>query len=254
MTPTEFITKARREAPISAIAIALSSIGQYYRVAEIRHLRRLVRELDIDCIFDVGANTGQYAQMLRRWVGFRGRIISFEPNPGLADSIIRRCGRDKLWTLERVALSSTTGSVLFNATEDSQFGSIERPRSDESSALSSNLVVNSRLEVPSETLSSAFDRLSSQFKFARPMLKMDTQGHDLSIFKSGINVTENFVAIQSELSFVPFYENVPLYQETIKEYEEAGFKLNAIFQNNRGSFPLMREMDCIMVNDKIVAY
>jgi FkbM family methyltransferase len=245
-----FISKIRREAAPSLISVALSSAGQYYRFPEIRHLRQMVDGLKIDCIFDVGANEGQYARMLRRWVGFRGRIISFEPNPDVLAKLSMASKNDPLWTVEPLALSSVSGKVTFNATSDTQFGSIEKPVDDEQSALRSHLSVTQRIEVESETLESAFVRLRERYGFERPLLKMDTQGHDLSVFRSGINIIENFVALQSELSFLPFYDNVPLFDETLTEYKICKFKLSAIFQNNRGHFPLLREMDCLMVNDK----
>lgn len=248
MSPKDFIIKAKREAPISLVSAALSSIGQYYRIPEIRHLRQAIKTLDIDCIFDVGANEGQYARMLRRWVGFRGRIVSFEPNPAVLEKLQKAAHRDSLWTVEPVALSSKDGTLSFNATNDSQFGSIEQPIESETSYLQSHLAVTQTIEVECRTLTSEFERLHAQFGFQRPMLKMDTQGHDLSVFRSGTSVVDKFVMLQSELSFFPFYQQVPLYDETIKEYEGHGFALSAVFPNNRGSFPILREMDCLMVN------
>lgn len=39
---------------------------------------QMVKYFDIDVLFDIGANTGQYA-MLMRGIGYSNKIISFEP-------------------------------------------------------------------------------------------------------------------------------------------------------------------------------
>lgn len=248
MNIQDFIAKSRREAVPSAISVILSSVGQYYRFPEIRHLRQLTRAYEIDCVFDVGANEGQYAKMLRRWVGYKGRIVSFEPNPIVLEKLYQASAKDPLWTVEPVALSSVAGQITFNATSDSQFGSIEKPIQNESTILRDHLSISQTINVECETLTSAFSRLREDFKFERPMLKLDTQGHDLSVFRSGLDVVDQFLALQSELSFVPFYDDVPLYDEILNEYKSNNFEICAIFQNNRGGFPVMREMDCLLIN------
>jgi SAM-dependent methyltransferase len=43
-----------------------------------QHLAALLPQLAINCVVDVGANTGQFGAMLRR-IGYAGRIVSFEP-------------------------------------------------------------------------------------------------------------------------------------------------------------------------------
>ena len=59
-------------------------MDQLYALHEQEHLRRLLRYLRVDCVYDVGANAGQYAGMLRDKADYKGRIISFEPIPWLA--------------------------------------------------------------------------------------------------------------------------------------------------------------------------
>ncbi len=237
-----------REGSISAISCLLSSIGQYHKVPEIRALRRIVREMDVDCIFDVGANAGQYATMLRRWVGYKGLIISFEPHPDLHSRLVKLSNNNPLWQIEQVALSKVTGQIPFHLTHDTQFSSAETPKAADGEAFASNVKIERTVMVPSETLNHGYQRLQEKFKFKRAFLKMDTQGHDLVVFRSGLDVVQNFVGLQSELSFRPYYEGVPLFTEQLAEYEKSKFLLNAMFLNTRGHFPLLREMDCVMVN------
>ena len=42
------------------------------------HLRRILQTFEIDCVLDVGANTGQYRDFLRDQVGYEGK--SFRSN------------------------------------------------------------------------------------------------------------------------------------------------------------------------------
>ena len=43
-----------------------------------KHGIKIIKNLEIDCLFDVGANTGQYATLVRS-LGYQGQIFSFEP-------------------------------------------------------------------------------------------------------------------------------------------------------------------------------
>lgn len=252
MSAQILLSKLRREASISLISMVLSSASQYYRIPEIRHLRQLITALQIDCVFDVGANAGQYARMLRRWVGFNGRIISFEPNPEVLPKLKARASHDRSWTVEPVALTTESGRLKFNATVDSQFSSFETISERDRTASKEDQLESRVVAVDCRRLDEEFERLKALHGFKRPLLKMDTQGHDLSVFRSGIRIVDQFAALQSELSFIPYYKDVPKYEEVIKEYEARGFKLSSIFLNNRGNSLLLREMDCLMLNEKFL--
>jgi hypothetical protein len=63
--------------------------SEVHEIWEQRHLRKLFSKCNIDCVFDVGANYGQYARMLRDAVGFKGLIISFEPIAAAAAALRR---------------------------------------------------------------------------------------------------------------------------------------------------------------------
>ncbi len=51
----------------------------------------------INVIFDVGANIGQYA-MRTRALGYKGKIVSFEPVSSVFSKLSKNAKNDPLWT------------------------------------------------------------------------------------------------------------------------------------------------------------
>src|SRR5579864_5757197 len=80
------------------------SLDEPWQLPEQIHLRRFFNHFEVDCVFDVGANLGQYAQMLRTKVGFAGHIISFEPIPELVSELKQISSSDFRWHVEALAL------------------------------------------------------------------------------------------------------------------------------------------------------
>jgi FkbM family methyltransferase len=211
------------------------------------HLRRLLAHLDVDCVFDVGANVGQYATALRRNIGFRGRIISFEPIPEAAAEVRSKAAHDPLWSVEEMALADVSETRPFHIMAANEFSSLSAPRRDDVS-LFDNLNQTARtIPVQVETLATEFKRLQAQYRFRRPFLKMDTQGFDLTVLKGAGNVLPQFVGFQSELSIRRIYEQAVDFREALTFYESLGFDLSALVPNNGGHFPALIEIDCIMV-------
>jgi FkbM family methyltransferase len=233
----------------------------YYRIMNKRdlfahpekdHLRQLFLKLNVDCVFDVGGNNGQYAQMLRRHAKFRGRIITFEPIPRLANLLRAQAKNDPLWIIQECALSSVDGEVQFNVMAGDQFSSLGTPKHDEVNYFTSNNRPVDRITVKSETLQTAYKRLATEHNFHSPYLKMDTQGFDVAVFKSGIGILHKFVGLQSELAIDKLYEESVGYKEALGIYENEGFLLSAMVPNNAGYFPRLVELDCIMVRKDLL--
>lgn len=216
-------------------------------VAEVRQLRKVFRHAGIDCVLDVGANAGQYARMLRRRVGFRGLIVSFEPNPDLIPLLQRAARDDGNWIVKNVALSDRDGVASFNIMAENQFSSLQSPKDSEFPSLSYANRVEKRVQVECLRLDGIFDDLVGKSGCSRVFLKMDTQGHDLSVFAGAAGVMERIRALQSEISFKRIYEGAPLYHEVMDTYCRHGFDLCGLFPNNAGHFPALVEMDCVML-------
>jgi Methyltransferase FkbM domain len=102
------------------------------------------------------------------------------------------------------------------------------------------------VDVEMKNLDSLLPELRSEFGFSRPFLKMDTQGFDLEVFAGARHVIDTIVGLQSELSFDPFYAGAPDWHHALSVYQQSGFKLSTLVNNNLTWFPDLREMDCIM--------
>ncbi len=216
-----------------------------YRRPEERHLQRLLATLDIDCVFDVGANSGQYASMLRDYCNYKGLIISFEPTPSLVESLKVSARADPLWQIEAVALGRTESEMVFRTWKQSQSNSFLPLTPNAGDSISNCDATEIKVRV--RTLDAMFGDLQVKFGFKRPFLKMDTQGYDLEVFAGGRTIIETFLGLQSELSIQPYYAGAPDWHESLATYTSAGFIMSAVIENNGHQFPELHELDCIMI-------
>jgi FkbM family methyltransferase len=221
--------------------------GSSWKWFEAEHLDRFLRAFAIDCIFDVGANVGQYGMTLRD-IGFSGLIISFEPNPVAFAELRERSSKDKKWIVKNIALDDTKKTATFNVMANSEFSSLHEPDHSATAQFQVLNTVSRRIPVETETLDGLFGNLKERYGFNRPFLKMDTQGHDLKIIRGAEGVLKNFIGLQSELSFTQIYADQPSAFEALRHYASKNFQLTALVQNNHGYFPNLNEMDCIMYN------
>ena len=221
--------------------------GELHLMHEQVHLRRFFEYFDVDCVFDVGANAGQYATTLREKVGFRGDIISFEPIPELAEELRVRAASDSRWHIEQLALDREAGPSSFNVMANSVFSSLHRPNSHQPEIFaSSNNVVRS-IPVSRSTIAIEFAKYRSRLGFHRPYLKIDTQGNDFAVVEGAGEALSEFTGLQSELAIEKLYDGSTDFADSIAAYVSRGFVLSAFVPNNEGFFPRLIEIDCIMV-------
>src|SRR5689334_15842703 len=116
-----------------------------YQLQEIATLKRAIDAFSIDCFFDVGANQGQYAQLLRKNVGFRGTIISAEPNPEQFAALERVSRSDAKWHSYNIALADHDGEQLLSVMAGHQFTSLSEPIVTETTRLSALNSVTKRI-------------------------------------------------------------------------------------------------------------
>lgn len=221
--------------------------SQFYKHVERRQVRRTLSHLQVDCVFDVGANAGQYATMLRKHCGYRGLIVSFEPLPDLAQIVRDAAQGDPDWIVEEAALSDREGTARFNRMAETQFSSLRDPSQAETEAEGWKNQVTESIEVRTTTVAAALAKVRAERGVQRPFLKMDTQGHDLDIAKAAGEGLREFRGLQTELAIKRLYEGAPTFDECIRYYQSMGFELSALVPNNAGHFPVLLEVDGLFV-------
>lgn len=184
--------------------------------------------------------------MLRSEIGFKGPIISFEPIPTLAAAVKARAAADRAWHVEALALDREAGPAVFNVMADSQFSSLRKPATDQPGIFLADNAVSQEIEVMRSTLAIELPKWQAKLGFARPFLKMDTQGNDLAVVTGAGPAIAGFVGLQSELAIRKLYDGAADFAETIAAYRALDFELSALVPNNPGHFPLLVEIDCIM--------
>jgi FkbM family methyltransferase len=229
-----------------AFDVHVLPVGHVARVFEWEHLRHFFEHFEVDCVFDVGANAGQYATMLRQHVGYRGDIVSYEPIPEHAARLRAAAAGDRSWFVEELALSATPGRASFNIFASDQFSSLHALSDAAIAQFHQAVDLARRIEVRTARLLDEIPKYAERLGFKRPFLKMDTQGHDLSVALGAGERLRDFVGLQSELSIEPLYADVPRYHDALEFYRERGFELSALVPNNLGHFPRLLEIDCIM--------
>src|SRR5579863_1434912 len=120
-------------------------------------LKKLIAFFQVDCIFDVGANRGQYACMLRQKVGYTGHIISFEPIPHCAAHLKAMSRRDSKWHVEQMALSDAVGETTFNVMTNTTFSSLSSPKSSDFDLSREGNRVEEVIKVTLDTLVRQYD-------------------------------------------------------------------------------------------------
>jgi FkbM family methyltransferase len=204
-------------------------------------------------VFDVGANAGQYAHMLRNEVGYQGPIVSFEPIPDLAAPLRTRAAQERSWFVEELALDEQDGHATFNILAGDQFSSLHTATSAATAYFAGQTQLTRQIQVKTSTIALQMEKYQARLGFRHPFLKMDTQGHDLAVARGAGEQLQQFVGLQSELAVKRIYDNSPSFEEAIAFYGARGFELSALVPNNSGHFPHLLEMDCIMFRKDLQA-
>lgn len=183
---------------------------------------KALEHFGVDVVFDVGANTGQFAKQLRS-AGYGGEIVSFEPLLAEHGKLVAAARRDPKWRVhERCAVGNQNGQVKLNVAGNSVSSSVlpmlelHASTAEGSAYVGSQTVTMYRL-----------DALAPEYLSAgtRSFLKLDTQGFEWEVLDGAQGLLPELTGILCELSLAPLYEGQHLWREIIERLEAEGFSL-----------------------------
>ncbi len=199
------------------------------------HLKNLFQRYEINCVFDAGANCGQYGLLLRS-LGYKGRIISFEPVKATFEILSSVSMKDAAWDVYNYALGNEDTTKVIKVFKNSDLTSFlnQSLNLDKMFADNPGLSVEKEELVLIKRLDTVFSEVTkSMVGLGQFALKMDTQGYDLEVFKGAANTLHKIAILQSEISNIALYQAMPDFLTVLNAYVRSGFELTGLFPESR---------------------
>lgn len=210
-----------------------------------QHVTALLEKYQVNCVFDVGANSGQYGRRLRK-LGYTGRIVSFEPTKDAFEKLERAAKKDDDWWVYNVGLGREDSAQSIHVGWNTMNSLL--PPSDYGKDRYLRFAKTNTEEIEIRRLDGMLEKALDGIADPRPYLKMDTQGYDLEVFAGAGERIADFVGMQSEVAALRLYEGSPRMSESIATYEGSGFEISGMYPVTREeSTGRVVEFDCVMV-------
>lgn len=181
----------------------------------------------INLVLDVGANTGQFGQLLRRR-GYAGQIISFEPVKEAFRELENAARGDDLWTTSNLALGPSSGVMAINVSKNSQFSSFNDLTATAKS-FDPDAEFKASESVVVRTLDEAAPARDSRLNI---LLKIDTQGYEKPVLEGAKETLKTVTGVLLELPIINIYNDNWLFQEAVAYMNELGFVLAQVHPVN----------------------
>jgi len=198
---------------------------------------------NIDVVFDVGANVGQFASELRAY-GYQGKIVSFEPLPEAYKELVNKAKGDKNWIVHpRCAVGSVAGEIEINVSANSVSSSILPMLSAHEDA-----APESKYSHKSMAKMITLDSILNEYNSAQDNLfiKIDTQGYEWSVLDGGELAINQSKGLLLELSLIPLYEGQKLWIDIVDRLRKSHhslFKIQPCFTDPKTGQTL--QVDCL---------
>jgi len=195
-----------------------------YPRKDLKRRLKLLETFNIDVAFDIGAHTGQYAMELFD-LGFKGRIISFEPLSIAYKALSEASANNEKWTIKNIAVGNKDGEIEINVSQNLFSSSILAMLPEHlNNAPDSKYIDKEKVKI------TKIDSIFSDYvnPGEKVFVKLDTQGYEKIILDGAINSLDKIAGIQLEMSLVSLYDHSILFQEMIAYLQSKNFKLYSL--------------------------
>ena len=179
--------------------------------------------LGINMIFDIGANSGQFA-LSTLLNGFVGDIVSFEPTSTIYKRLKKNSQKFSNWQIhERSAIGERCGDTIINIAGNSAASSSILPMGiqHQDAAPEANFVGSENVKLI--TLDSVFNNYIKEN--SKCLLKIDVQGYEDQVLKGASNCIQKINAVLLECSLVSLYEGDKTFEYYFDFFKKNGFEL-----------------------------
>ena len=176
-------------------------------------------------VVDVGANTGQFVEKIRRH-GYAGLIYSVEPLGDAYLRLVENSRRDAAWIpLRRSAAGSKTQTLEINVSQNSFSSSILAVHPNHVAAAPEAASIATEPVYVQKTA----DLLPAHLRTQRFALKLDVQGYEKEVLDGLGELVANVDLLMLEMSLVPCYHGAPEFTELYRHLAvELGFTCIAL--------------------------
>ena len=201
-----------------------------------RKLMKMLEVNQIDLVYDIGANVGNWGTALYD-SGYEGRLISFEPLSSAYKELVCKSKNNPNWQVyDRCAIGDYSGEKELNISANMESSSMLP-------------MLNSHLEAAPNSKYVGIETVKvfrldevevNYFKEAKNVfVKIDAQGYENKILDGANAILDRIKGVQMELSLIPLYQGETLFEDMVLRMKESGFELYSLsegfwdFRNGR---------------------
>lgn len=183
-----------------------------------------LQERNIATVLDVGANIGQFAEMIHQILPI-ATIHSFEPLPEQFIGLQGLTKKIQLLRCYQFAVGSVNTEMEINANEFSASSSL-LPMTELHTSSFPYTKNSAALKVQVRTLDSVMLEIKPRKNI---LLKIDVQGFEMEVLKGAVRLLEDIDILIVETSFRELYQGQPLFDDIYKLLIEKKFMYHGNF-------------------------